>query len=68
MTDLESLNEISQGWAGSEIDGLLCSARPDGGIIDSAIVSGEWFVIFNDDREMLEGFATRADAVAAFIK
>lgn len=40
-----------------------------GGIIDSEIVSGLWFVIFNnDDFVMLDGFASKADAFAAWEK
>lgn len=47
--------------------GIATSTDPQlGGIIDKAIVSGEWFVIFNSDQlESLEGFKTRAEAFAA---
>jgi len=66
MTQLDALNTISTGWTESPSGKLLCSADISGGIIDSNIVSGEWFVIFNDDREMQEGFDTRDDAIEAF--
>jgi hypothetical protein len=68
MNDLDTLNELSPGWTGIA-NGLICN--PDhiaGGIIDKTILTGKWFVIFNDDRNTLEGFASRAEAVQAFIK
>jgi hypothetical protein len=63
-TSASAVTEVN-GWTGGA--GLLCSAHPTlGGIIDRAIVSGEWFVIFNNSAEITDGFATRADAIAAF--
>ena len=46
---------------------MICNPNKGGGIIDRTFASGEWFVVFNDDRETLDGFATRDDAVAAFV-
>lgn len=66
MSAVEVLNTIVTGWSESRPGGLLCNPAPEGGIIDSAIVSGEWFVIFNDDRPALEGYETREDAIEAF--
>jgi hypothetical protein len=37
-----------------------------GGIIDCAIVSGQWFVIFNSDKiDAIEGLSSREAAIAA---
>lgn len=48
--------------------GLACNADPVlGGIIDSEIVSGKWFIIFNDDElEMITDLASRDDAFKVF--
>lgn len=64
-TAIEALNTICPGWTESE-SGMLCSAHDNGGIIDSAIVSGEWFVIHGDGT-VEEGFDTREDAIEAFV-
>lgn len=45
---------------------MLCCPSIRGGIIDSCIATGEWFVVFSDDRKTLEGFDTRDDAIEAF--
>lgn len=67
MTDIETLNSIVPGW--SEIpNGMMTNPHDAGGIIDCTFVTGEWFVIFNDNRPMRDGFATRRDAIAAFIE
>ena len=66
MSVINALNAISQGWSESRSGGMLVNPNAGGGIIDVAIVSGEWFIIFNDDREPVEGFATRDDAIEAF--
>jgi hypothetical protein len=62
--------ELIPGWSEGD-NGILASADPIfGGIIDKAIVSGRWFVIFNDDSippTDLE-FATRAEAIGHFIR
>ena len=49
-------------------DGIATNADPIlGGIIDQTIMTGEWFVIFNDDAiPAIEGIATRAAAFEAF--
>ena len=49
-------------------NGIVTNPGADGGIIDSEIVTGKWFIIFNDDRESLSGFETRSDAVDAFVE
>lgn len=48
--------------------GIACNADPVlGGIIDSNIVSGKWFVIFNDDDlETIEGLDSRYEAFKVF--
>jgi hypothetical protein len=66
-TAIETLNTICNGWTESAPGALLCNSHKSGGIIDSEIVSGKWFVIFNDSRKALEGFASREAAVAAFV-
>jgi len=66
MNAINALNTISNGWTEGTLGGLLCNPNAGGGIIDVAIVSGEWFVIFNDDRKTLDGFDTRDDAIEAF--
>lgn len=50
--------------------GLACNNDPVlGGIIDKTIISGEWFVIFNDDNlEMIEGLSSREEAFKEFQK
>lgn len=64
---LDALNEVCAGWSESRPGGLVCNPGIAGGIIDSEILSGEWFVIFNDSRESLDGFESREAAVAAFV-
>ena len=66
MSHIELLNKICEGWTQSREGGLLCNPAIGGGIIDSNIVSGEWFIIFNDSREMIFGLESREDAVEAF--
>lgn len=61
-----ALNAICPGWSESRPGGLLCNPHAGGGIIDSEIVSGEWFVIFNDGRVAVEGYDSREDAVEAY--
>ena len=48
--------------------GMACSNDPQlGGIIDSEIVSGLWFIIFNDDDlEMITGLKTQEEAFKVF--
>lgn len=54
-------------WNHLSEHGMATSTDPVfGGIIDKAIVSGEWFVIFNSEEiETLEGFKTKQEAMAA---
>jgi hypothetical protein len=68
MSAIETLNSVIEGWSECIPGGLICNPQGEGGIIDSAIVSGKWFIIFNNDREPIEGFESRDDAVAAFVK
>lgn len=63
---INALNAITRGWTESRAGGLLCNPNEGGGIIDSALVSKTWFIIFNDGRKMQEGYTTREDAVEAF--
>ena len=63
---INALNAITNGWTESRVGGLLCNPNVGGGIIDSALVSKTWFIIFNDGRKMQEGYTTREDAVEAF--
>lgn len=60
-------NELPAGWTQVNSNSIATSNDPElGGIIDKAIVSGKWFVIFNSDRiDALEGFETRDAAFAA---
>lgn len=52
--------ESSKGRIATNVDPVL------GGIVDQAIASGEWFVIFNSDHiAPLNGFKSRDDAFAA---
>lgn len=66
MNAVAILNTVSKGWTESRVGGLLCNPNVGGGIIDFAIASKEWFIIFNDDRQPIEGFESREDAVEAF--
>lgn len=63
------MSTLPQGWTESST-GLACNSDPVlGGIIDKTIVSGEWFVIFNDDNlEMIEGLSSREEAFKEFQK
>lgn len=57
LGDLDALNEVCPGWRRSQ---RHCH-QPESGWGDyrREIVSGEWFIIFNDGRESLSGFETR---------
>jgi putative DNA primase/helicase len=61
-------SHLPQGWSESRPGGMMTNPDPvNGGIIDSAFGSGEWFVIFNrNDLPTLEGFASRDEVFAAF--
>jgi hypothetical protein len=64
--EVAALNSICPGWGEATTGGMVCSSDPRGGIIDSAIVSREWFVIFNDSRAPQSGYESREDAIEAF--
>jgi hypothetical protein len=68
MNDVTKLNALAPGWTEASANGLLCNPNPGGGIIDKTILTKEWFVIFGDGRQPIEGLATRAKAVQAFIE
>lgn len=61
------MSNFFKDWKECETGMMACADEKFGGIIDSAIVSGEWFCIFNDDIDAIEGFDTREDAKEAFI-
>lgn len=67
MNNLEALKKINSGWSESRPGGLLCNPDISGGIIDCTHGTNEWFIIFNDDRPIIEGFESRDDAIEAFI-
>lgn len=62
--EVESLPE---GWTESQPGGLIASLDPEkGGIIDSEIVSGKWFVIPNNDAlTLITDLETRSDVIKA---
>ena len=67
-TEIEKLNTVAAGWSESFTGGMLVNSNPEnGGIIDNEIVTGKWFVVFNDGRDSLTGYNTRAEAVDAFV-
>lgn len=61
---IEVLNEKVSGWTASE-NGLICNPSDGGGIIDTAIATGDWFVI--SDTGSFEGIKTLAQAVECFL-
>lgn len=67
MTTTATAALAALGWTEAAPMSLMSSADPiSGGIIDHEIVSGQWFVIFNDDaHSMIDGLATREDAARA---
>lgn len=67
---MDKLVAIQKGQWTESVGGMLCNAHPThGGIIDKAYKSGEWFVIFNDDRyPVQDGFLTREDAIDSFVE
>ncbi|WP_431798024.1 hypothetical protein SGO26_30095 (plasmid) [Cupriavidus metallidurans] len=62
--------KLPEGWTEARPGGLATNPDPlTGGIIDSAIVDGTWFVVFHrDDLKVLEGLPSRESAFAAFFK
>lgn len=72
MTDnaVSILNALGHGtWTESYSGGMVSNPDPVfGGIVDRAIASAEWFVIFNaPSLRALEGFSTREQAAEAFV-
>ena len=67
LTEVEYLNKLLPGWSESCPGGLLCNPHPQGAIIDNEHVSKEWFVVFNDSRETITGYATRGDAIEGYL-
>ena len=65
--EVAALNSICPGWSEATVGGMVCTADPRGGIIDKAILSGEWFVIF-PDASIVSGYESREDAIEAFAK
>lgn len=64
--ELAALNELRPGWTEARPGGMLCNPNQNGGIIDVSY-SGKWFVVFNGPNgQLIEGFATRSDAIIAF--
>lgn len=64
---MNELNAICKGWEEAPSkSGLIHNPCEAGGIIDKETLSGEWFVIFNDDRQSIYGLESREDAVNAF--
>lgn len=61
---------LPAGWSESAPGRMATNPNPArGGIIDQESATGEWFIVFNDvTRQNLEGFATRAEAFAAWTK
>lgn len=59
---------LPEGWTEATPGGMATNRDPiKGGIVDNEIVSGKWFAIFNrSDIAPFDGFATRAEAFAAF--
>lgn len=64
---LQANDQLPEGWTEVSPGGMATNRDPlKGGIIDKAVVSGEWFVIFERDGiAELDGFASRAEAFAA---
>jgi hypothetical protein len=63
-------SSLPKGWTEVAKGGMATNSDPiDGGIVDSNIVSGKWFVIFNrDDLDFSEGYTNRENALEYFFK
>lgn len=61
-------DNLPEGWTEAYPGGMATNRDPvKGGIIDSEIVSGLWFVIFHrDDLPLLDGFNSRDEAFRAY--
>ncbi|CAG9169921.1 hypothetical protein [Cupriavidus pinatubonensis] len=59
---------LPAGWTEAFAGGMATNTDSvRGGIVDTEIVSGKWFAIFNDDSiSMVEGLNSRAEAFKAF--
>ncbi|MBC8438996.1 MAG: hypothetical protein H8D87_04855, partial [Deltaproteobacteria bacterium] len=59
--------ELPEGWTEASPGGMATNQDPiSGGIVDSEIKSGKWFVIPNNDNiSKMEGFETREEALDA---
>lgn len=61
-------NELPDGWRESCVGGIATNNCPEtGGIVDTAILSGEWFLIMEGYLTVDQTFATRADALNAYL-
>jgi len=69
MNNSHIYNTAPTGFSES-ITGMCANSDPIvGGIIDSRIVDGKWFVIFNDDDlDMVEGLESREEAFQVYQK
>lgn len=67
-SQLDALNAVCNGWTEAGPGGMLTNPNPGGGIIDRVMLSSEWFVIFNEGSEAVEGIESREKAVEVFIE
>lgn len=60
-------NKLNNGWVEAYEGGIATNNDPVlGGIVDKAIASGEWFVIFNSDHiAPIDGLPSREAAFEA---
>lgn len=67
ITSSVAVDTLPNGWTEAYPGGMACCAHPVwGGIVDSEMVSGDWFVIFNNDGiSNMDGFASREEALCA---
>lgn len=66
---LDTLKANTAGEWSEGPNGIICNRHEqDGGIIDRAILSKEWFIVFNrDGLDSLHGFPTRDSAITSFL-
>ncbi|MCB5412099.1 hypothetical protein [Pseudogemmobacter faecipullorum] len=66
---LDALKANTAGEWSEGPNGIICNRHEqDGGIIDRAIISNEWFIVFNrDGLDTLHGFPTRDSAISRFL-
>jgi len=67
LTESSSPIQLPVGWTEAFQGGIITNSDPvNGGIIDTEIVSGEWFVIPNNDAILtISHLDSRADALKA---